>query len=131
MNYHTSREAAGAATAAPRAYKGGRFYGLLELDTAGTVLYSRVEPDGAPPGAREPDLAGRNFYTEVAPFENVGEFRQQLELFRRSQQPASSFDFTCRYEDGAVTVRVLLARIRERSDQNTTKSVLVHIRKSR
>lgn len=131
MSYQTSTKPAADTTAAPRAFTGGRFYGLVELDSAGTVLYSRVEPDGAPSDARPPDLAGRNFYTEVAPFMNVGEFRQQLELFRRSQQPASSFDFTCQYEDGPLTVRVLFARMRERSDQNATKSVLVHIRKVR
>lgn len=106
-----------------------KLYGLLELDAAGTVLYSRIE--GAAAAAAAPDLTGLNFYTEVAPFSNVGEFRKQLDSFSRSAQPASSIDFTCDYDDGPVTVRVLLARIRERTQQDATKSILVHIRKAR
>jgi hypothetical protein len=95
------------------------------------VLYSRVERDGTGAVKPAPDLSGLNFYTEVAPFKNVGEFRQELDNFSRGQQPASSLDFTCEYEDGPLTVRVLLARIRERTAQDTTKSILVHIRKAR
>lgn len=131
MSYQTSRALAGGTTAARHAFACGRFYGLVELDSAGTILYSRVEPDGGVSSARSPDLSGRNFYTEVAPFRNVGEFRHQIELFGRDEQAASSFDFTCQYEDGPLTVRVLLARIRERTGENTMKSTLVHIRRVR
>jgi len=131
MSYQPSGALAKGAKAGRPVFAGRKFYGLLELDAAGTVLYSRAEPDGAPPGDPPPDLTGRNFYTEVAPFSNVEEFRHQLDLFRRGQQPASSFDFTCEYEDGPLTVRVLLARIRERAEQETTKSILAHIRKAR
>ena len=102
-----------------------KLFGLVELDAAGTVLYARLESDG---GA--PDYTGLNFYTEVAPFSNVVEFRDQLERFSRGSQPALSFDFTCDYEDGPVQVRVLLARIRERSQADETKSILVHIRRA-
>ena len=116
--------AAGRDGLAPR-----KLYGLIELDAAGTVLYSRLEGDGAGAGTG-PDLTGRNFYTEVAPFRNVGEFRQQLDIFSRSTQPAQSLDFTCHYDDGPLAVRVLLARIRERSRADATKSILVHIRKA-
>ena len=131
MSYQTSRthaEGLGPGGFTPAAEK---FYGLVELDAAGTVLYSRIERDGS--GARRPgpDLTGLNFYTEVAPFRNVAEFRSQVDSFSRGQQPASSLDFICEYEDGPLTVRVLLARIRERAEQDTTKSILAHIRKPR
>jgi hypothetical protein len=101
-----------------------RLFGLVELDSAGTILYARFEGEGAP------NCAGLNFYTEVAPFRNVGAFRDQLESFSRGSQPAQSLHFTCDYEDGPVNVRVLFARMRERSDANVTKSVLVHIRRA-
>lgn len=106
-----------------------KMYGLIELDAAGTVLYTRFEGDAAASFAAL-DAAGRNFYTEVAPFKNVGEFRQQLDCFRKGTQPAESVDFTCEYEDGPLPVRVLLARIRERSEEDVTKSILVHIRRA-
>ena len=131
MSYQTSRARAEEVRAGGLAAAREKFYGLVELDASGMVLYSRVERDGSSAGATTPDLTGRNFYTEVAPFRNVAEFRQQLEDFGRGRQPATSLDFTCQYDDGPLTVRVLLARIRERSELSTTKSVLVHIRKAR
>jgi hypothetical protein len=103
-----------------------KLYGLVEIDPAGTVLYSRFEGDE---GRVAADITGLNFYTQVAPFSNVGDFRRQLDIFSRSTQPATSLDFTCDYEDGPVPVRVLLARIRERTPHDATKSILVHIRK--
>ena len=112
-------------------HDGGRttkLFGLFELDAAGTVLYTRLEPDGHAPSGTAPDYRGRNFYTEVAPFRNTAEFRGQLDGFSRGSQPAHSMDFTCDYEDGPLLVRVLLARIREHSQADMTKSILVHIR---
>jgi CheY-like chemotaxis protein len=109
-----------------------KLFGLAELDSAGTVLYTRFEADGgAPPDGGAPDYTGLNFYTEVAPFRNVVEFRNLIDGFSRGSQPAHSTDFTCDYEDGPLLVRVLLARIRERSQADTTKSILVHIRRAR
>lgn len=104
-------------------------FGLFEIDAAGTVLYYRIEPRGER-GVSSPDMAGRNFYDEVAPFENVEEFRQCVTQFTRSTQPADSFNFDCRYDGCAQPVKVLLARIREIVDRNITKSILVHIRRS-
>jgi photoactive yellow protein len=105
-----------------------KLFGVIELDPAGTVLYNRFEPDDG--GGAAADVTGRNFYTEVAPFRNVGEFRRQLDSFSRGTEPVHSMDFTCDYEDGPLPVRVLLARIRERSRAETTKSILVHFRRA-
>ena len=119
------------AEANPDGGQTGKLFGLFELDAAGTVLYTRLEREGgaAPGGA--PDYTGRNFYTEVAPFRNVVEFRSRVDGFSRGSQPAHSMDFTCDYEDGPLLVRVLLARMREHSQTDVTKSVLVHIRRVR
>ena len=107
-----------------------KLYGLVELDPAGTVLYSRFEADGETPLGVSQSYTGLNFFTEVVTFRNAVEFRNQLDRFSRGSQPAYSMDFTCEYEDGPVHVRVLLARIRERSEADVTKSVLVHIRRA-
>jgi hypothetical protein len=105
-----------------------KFYGLLELDPAGTVLYSRIE-GGGDNGQPAADATGRNFYTEVAPFENVAEFQHCLDSFSRGSQQADSIQFICNYDDGPLPVKVLLARIREHSGHEAMKSILVHIRK--
>jgi hypothetical protein len=104
-------------------------FGLFELDAAGTVLYYRIESDGEPDDTL-PDMAGHNFYDEVAPFENVEEFRRCVTQFTRGESPADSFKFDCRYDGRVQPVKVLLARIRERVNRNKTKSVLMHIRRS-
>lgn len=107
-----------------------KLYGLVEIDAAGTVLYARIEPDGQRRRSDAPNYAGLNFYTEVAPFKNVAEFRQHLEDFGRGSQPVLSLNYICDYEDGPVCVRVLLARIRERTSMAETKSILIHIRRA-
>lgn len=107
-----------------------KLYGLVELDSAGTVHFARVEPDGTPRPGAAPDHTGRNFYTEVAPFRNVAEFKDQLDAFNRgTQQPTHSMDFTCDYGDGPLLVRVLLTRIREGSQADATRSILIHIQR--
>jgi hypothetical protein len=106
-----------------------KLFGLLELDPAGTVLYSGIETEGGADDSPS-DVRGHNFYSEVAPFLNVEEFQQRLDTFDRGGEHANSFVFNCDYEDGAVPVRVLLARIRQRPDGDRTQSLLVHIRKA-
>ena len=99
--------------------------GLFELDGTGKVLYYRMDSAGT-----SPDMTGRNFYDEVAPFENVEEFRQCVTDFTRGAKAADSFDFDCHYEGSDHPVRVLLARICEHVNPNDTKSILVHIRRA-
>ena len=123
-------QGAGALPVPGGAAAGQKLYGLIELDQAGTVLYTRFEGEAAAAFAAR-GATGRNFYTEVAPFRNVGEFKQRLDAFRNGTQPANSIDFTCDYEDGPLPVRILLARIRERTGQDSTKSILVHIKGAR
>ena len=103
------------------------FLGLIELNHVGTVLYSRLDGGGREASS---EICGSNFYTEVAPFANVEEFRQRLARFAETDNPAESFTFDCRCHDGEVVgVRVLLARMRQRTDGSRTESVLVRIRK--
>lgn len=105
-----------------------KLFGLFELDAAGTVLYSRIEPD-EDGDAIPPSVAGRNFFDEVAQFKNAEELRRRIGDFANGDGQADNFHFTCRCDDGPLLVKVLLARIRERSDGAHTKSILVHMRK--
>ena len=106
-----------------------KFYGLLELDPDGMVLYSRREKNGDVGGMS--DMRGYNFYSEVAYFDNVEEFRHCLDDFRKGSKQANTIDFNCHYADSSVHVRILLSRISERSGQGVTKSILVHIREAK
>ena len=102
-----------------------KLFGLVELDPRGTVIFSNLEGEKLAGAA---DLLGRNFFSEVATFLNVAEFRQRFETFDNNPEPSSSFTFNCDYEDGAVPVRVLLARLRENTKY--PESVLVYIKKA-
>ena len=103
-----------------------KLFGLLELDPRGTVIFSKLDGDEKLAGAV--NVVGRNFFSEVATFLNVAEFRQRFEAFDSNPQPSSSFMFNCDYDDGAVPVKVLLARLRE--DTGYPGSVLVYIKKA-
>ena len=103
-----------------------KLFGLLELDPQGTVVFSKLEGDEKLPGTS--DIVGRNFFSEVATFLNVAEFRERFETFDSKPEPSNSFMFNCDYEDGAVPVKVLLARLRE--DTQYPGSVLVYIKKA-
>ncbi|HEY0404157.1 MAG TPA: hypothetical protein VGC89_00410 [Pyrinomonadaceae bacterium] len=105
-----------------------KLFGLFELDPAGNVLYSRIEPDGDN-NAVAPDVAGRNFFDDVAPQESAEELRRRITVFTHSEVQADNFHFSCQCGDGPLLVKVLLARICERSNGRQTKSILVHIRK--
>ncbi len=102
--------------------------GLFELDDAGRVLYYRKDSAGEP-GGTSPDIVGRNFYNEVAGFENVEEFRRCVSEFIRSKTAADSFEFECRYGGSAQPVKVLLARICESVKPNNMKSVLLYLKR--
>ena len=106
-----------------------KLFGLFELDAVGTVLYSRIESDGDRSVAG-PNVAGHNFFDEVIPFENVEEFRERINSFTHSDGQVSNFNFICQLNNESLSIRVLLARIRERSNGDSTKSVLVNIRKA-
>jgi hypothetical protein len=106
-----------------------QLFGLFELDAAGNVLYSRIEPEGD--GKEKAlDFAGHNFFDDVAPFDNAEELRRRISAFTDSEGQADSFHFSCQFEKGPLAVKVLLARIRERSHGTRTKSILLHIRKA-
>jgi hypothetical protein len=108
---------------------GESFFGLLELDAAGKVLYYRRE-QGGHDGGPAPEMTGLNFFTDFASMGKVEAFREQFHNFSAGDEPARSFNLTLRSERAALRVRVLLGRIRKRSDRGSTKSILVHIREA-
>jgi hypothetical protein len=105
-----------------------RVYGLFELDDEGKVLYSRLEVDGVAARPRAV-FDGRNFF-EAAQLLNAEELRKLVRDFRASGAQVSNVVFTCRYADGDEDVKVLLTRVRERSDASRTKSILMHVKKA-
>ncbi len=103
-------------------------FGLFELDSAGKILYSRVESDGIVDN-RKGSVTGLNFYDEVVTFKNVGEFRRHLDQFTVGGDSVGNFDFVCRFDDGCEQVKVRLVRVSEREFDGRAKLTIVDIRK--
>lgn len=104
-------------------------YGLVELDAEGYVLYYNPEKDGTPALSRA-EIVGQNFFTDVAKFDAVREFREKVNAFWLGHAPASSFNFTFDYKHAHYPVRILLARIHDHSEMGRRDSIFVHIRKA-
>jgi len=103
-------------------------FGLFELSDEGTVLYSRCDPPRSTQQLSQ--TVGRNFFDEVAPFENTDEFRRYLNRFIRSDFPSESFNFTCQINNQNIPAKVMLVRIIERSSAQRAKTTIVDIRRA-
>jgi hypothetical protein len=104
--------------------------GLWELDGTGTVLYYKSSRPDESPLLQSSEVVGRNFFSEVAPGLEAGELKECFKSFKRSLAPAQSLNLTLNSGQGGVRARVLLARIREHSEQGSTEAILLHIRKA-
>lgn len=102
-------------------------FGLFELSDEGTVLYSRADAPRA--AERSPENVGRNFFDEVAPFENTEEFRRCLNRFIQGNYPSESFNFNCQINNQNIPAKVMLVRIIERSNEERAKTTIVDIRR--
>jgi hypothetical protein len=105
-------------------------YGLIELNEAGTVIYYKSENKGLFVST-EAEIVGCNFFTDIAIVAEAKDFQSQIREFRRGHIPAHSFNFTFESKHHRLPVRVLLARIHERStigSLESAESLFVHIR---
>ncbi len=103
-------------------------FGLFEVDSSGTILYSKIESGGIFDN-RKTALNGLNFYDEVLPFKNVDEFRRRLDYFVVGGEAVGNFNFNCQFDDGSQQVKVRLVRVSEREFDGRAKLTIVDIRR--
>jgi photoactive yellow protein len=101
-------------------------FGLFELDPAGIVI--RFSP-AAEQSIQEPQqgILGRNFFTEVAPVEEVKDFQTRFHSFMADGESIQKFTSTFPSKHGEIKVQILLARITEKSEQGRERLALVRI----
>ena len=104
-------------------------YGLFELDSVGTVMYSKIESSGDYSAKGRAEFVGRNFFDEVATFTNVEEFRRRFRYFAGGSDPAAKFNFICQFDEQPLEVKVMLTQISEREFDAKYKLIIVDIRK--
>lgn len=84
-------------------------FGLFELTSDGTVLYSRARRQDV---LKEPapEAIGRDFFRDIARFENTGALRRLFRRFLNDGRPVDSFLFDCLFETEVVRAKVFLTR---------------------
>lgn len=102
--------------------------GLFEINDEGTVLYFRTATE-KPSSEKSVAAVGRNFFYEIAPFENMEELRRRFKGFIQSRASTENFSFNCRIKNENIPAKILLVRIIERSDSVSADSTIVDIRK--
>lgn len=105
------------------------FVGIFELDSAGTVLYSR-QSHPCPLVKRENPLVGQNFFENIADFENVPAFRHKFKNFFYSGHSTENFNFECRCRNKCYPVRVLMLRASEKNNNSSNEFVILDIRRN-
>lgn len=105
-----------------------QIFGLFELDTAGNVLYSRIDLENSNINPAT-NLIGRNFFEEVAVPENATELRRRFQYFAGGSRPAEKFTFTYQNERQPVEVKIMLTQITEREFDTRGKLIIMDIRK--
>lgn len=102
-------------------------FGLFEIDDAGTVLYARRRINDELSEA-DPQIAGRDFFNEVAGFHNTGELRHHFRRFIVSGRPVDSFVFNCLYDTETVQTRIFMTRAHESDSEIKAGIVILEIR---
>jgi photoactive yellow protein len=101
-------------------------FGLFELDPDGTVIrYSPASEKAPLVEAR--DIWGRNFFTDIAPVEQVVGFRLRFHSFMASGQAVERFATTFAHGQQNVKVQIMMAHITEKSEDGRRRLALVRI----
>jgi photoactive yellow protein len=101
-------------------------FGLLELDAAGTVIrYSPAAEQHSPVSPQ--DILGRNFFTEVAPYNQVSEVKSRFLSFMANGDTVQKFSIICPSDEKNVKIQIMLARVTERLEQGRERLALVRI----
>ena len=108
--------------------KTAEVFGLFELNTAGMVLYSRIDAQDSSIGSQT-NLIGLNFFDEVAVYEAASELRRRFRYFANGNDPAEKFTLTYLSEQEPVEVKVLLTQISHREYNEKEKLIILDIRK--
>lgn len=104
-------------------------FGLYELSSDGTVLYSRARREDV---LKEPatEAIGQDFFSDIARFENTNALRQHSRRFLSDRRPVDSFLFDCLFETEVVRAKVFLTRAYETDHDDAGGIVIMDIRQA-
>lgn len=102
-------------------------FGLFELDSTGRVIRYSSAAERNVQELRQ-NILGRNFFTEIAPVEQLKDFRDRFQVFMAHGESIQKFTSTVLSNHGQIKVQILLARITEQSEHGRERLALVCIR---
>jgi photoactive yellow protein len=106
--------------------RSGLPFGLLELDRSGAVIrYSPASEQN--PKVMAQDILGRHFFTEVVANDQVKDFQTRFHLFMEDGQAVDRFSAVFDSEEGQIKVQVIMAKIFEKTAQESKRLALVRI----
>jgi hypothetical protein len=104
-------------------------FGLYELSSDGTVLYSRSRTEN---GLRAPtgEHIGQDFFRDVAGFENIDDLRRHFRRFITGDRPVDNFYFDCVSGSEIIHARVYMTRAFESDVEHAGGIVIMDIRQA-
>lgn len=102
-------------------------FGLYELSRDGTVLYSRGRDEGGLANVAT-EAIGRNYFHEIAPFENTADLNMHFKRFLSGSRSADTFVFDRLLDSVVVRTKVFMARAFELDLQHSGGIVVMDIR---
>ena len=102
-------------------------FGLYELSGDGTVLYSRNRGERGLSEASA-EVVGRDYFHEIAPFENTSDLRRHFRRFLTDNRPSDTFLFDCLLDNEVVRAKVFMTRAYEVDHDHTGGIVIMDIR---
>lgn len=102
-------------------------FGFYELDSEGTVLYSRIKREGKFEKA-DSLLIGRNFFDDVLMSKNVNALRRRFKNFMDRGDTSDNFVFEYDGYDAVVPLKILIVNVAEKSGAERENLIFVEIR---
>ena len=105
------------------------FLGFYELDTDGTIVYSRIRRDGEFEKATSL-FVGRNFFDDILVCQNSEVFRRRFRRFVCDSAAHENFIFEYVLSESIIPLKIMLMRITENIGSKCQSLIIVDIRQN-
>jgi photoactive yellow protein len=102
-------------------------FGLLELDSAGTVVRFTPAPAGGAAAGRSREVVGHKLFEDIAPVEELRRLKARFLAFMAFGDSDQRLDVTFPYRGFIVAAHILLTRLADRAELGGTRLALVRL----
>ncbi|HZB45705.1 MAG TPA: hypothetical protein VE360_10695 [Pyrinomonadaceae bacterium] len=102
-------------------------FGLLELDSAGTVVRFTPASEEASGAGPPHEIVGHDFFEDIAPVEELRRLKGRFLAFMAFGDSDQRLNVTFPYRDFFVAAHILLTRLADRAELGGTRLALVRL----